>query len=322
MGENHWETESDSLGFKMMETVVFTLGDSKEASLYFDRVVPLGLILDSINEFGEGRFKTFDGRNKADWDALCEARNKFDFLLPESIQNNPEFRELLATANMVALYKLADSLEPSSGRRLFEKAVPQSKRERDALIRKCVRLVGAKKPYFGTSARLLAPADSQSDDAMLTIKELSLIDTERLSMEKIAAFRQDPNSRAKLRRLRLFAMQNYSGKSKSFVQDDLMSKIDDYEQEIRRWSFETKTAGISMLFSSKILAGAAGGGFVGAILGSPGLSLTSMAMGAAVEFGRIGVELSRKKFEARKSLGENPVSYISEAIKISKSSEV
>ena len=301
-----------------METTVFSLGDSKEASLYFDRVVPLALIVDSIGEFGRERFRDlFDAKNRAHWDALIEIRRKFDYLLPEHLNKDQDFLNVLADANMAVLYKIAESDYPDAAVRIkaWGPGPFPSKKARDAQIQACIRRANATHPTFTANAKLFSRSRSSSDDVMLSIANLNLIDTEKVTMEQILAFRGDPDARARLRRLRLFALGNYAGKTKSFIHDDLLARIDDYETETRRWSFETKNAAFSMLFNSKLLAGAAGGGVIGALMASPGLSLASLAVGTIAEFGRVGLEVSRRRFQQKDVLRGNPVSFINEAKK-------
>ena len=302
-----------------METIVFSFGDSKASSLYFDRVVPLGLILDSINEFGSDRFRdSFDSKSREHWDALIEARTKFDRLLPQELNDDQAFLNLLTDANMSVLIRIAELEHPAAAVRLIgssRASGSRKKRERDEQIQACIRRVNAVQPSFTANASLFYQSKSASDDVIVSISNLNLIDTEKITMEQIHAFREDPDARARLRRLRLFALQNYVGKSKSFIEDDLLNRVDEYEAEARRWSFETRNGTISMLFNSKFLAGAAGGGLIGALMASPALSLASLAAGTIAEFGRIGLDLSRRKFQEKEALRGNPVSFIAEGMK-------
>jgi hypothetical protein len=155
--------------------------------------------------------------------------------------------------------------------------------------------------------------DRDGADIAITITSLELVDAARCSWEQILEFRRDTEARDKLRRLRLFACDNYSGKTKDYIGDDILKRIADYQETVRRWGFETKYSALSMLLTSKLLAGSLTGSLVSVLFDAPVAAIASAAGGAGLEIGRIALELSKRKFALRTMLADNPVSYISYA---------
>lgn len=65
--------------------MAFTFGNTKETSLYFDHIVPLGLWLDAVKEYGSEEFyAAFD--NPVEFVRLMETRGLFDEFLPPEIK--------------------------------------------------------------------------------------------------------------------------------------------------------------------------------------------------------------------------------------------
>lgn len=143
-----------------------------------------------------------------------------------------------------------------------------------------------------------------------TMTSLHLIDADAISWAQVEAFRKDTVARSKLRRLRLFFIENYTGRDRRYVEDDLYRRIEDYDQVVRDWGFETRCQAISMFLSSKWLAAAASGSFISALTGSPITAIITAASGVAIEIGRFSLELSKQRHAIRKAARDNPLSYI------------
>jgi hypothetical protein len=131
-------------------------------------------------------------------------------------------------------------------------------------------------------------------------------------------FRRDKDAMKKLRRFRLFANANYVRKSKAYVEDDLLQRVDDYETIVKQWGFETVEGTLNMLVSSKWLTGTAGA-LISTFFGAPPAVVLAAAAGAApkaaIELSRVAIYLSKQRFMLRNTLKENPVSYLSYAKK-------
>lgn len=305
---------SRKLGVTLVSKTVFTVGGSKEASLYFDDVIPLMLIVDAADEYGWDEISTTS--KQLDMAKLMEIRFLFDRLFPKEIQKGSDnFKSWLDVNKSILDALLEAARRPKTSKmplaEVFGRCVPGFK---DEIIR-FVDELGIEDAAYSSALSFVSKSNSMTDDIGMTISNLNLIDISKVTLEQILEFREDLESKAKLRRLRLFAYKNYTGKSKSYIEDDLLLRIDEYEHEAKKWGFETKEAAITTLFNSKVIMGTLCGSLIAALTGSPITSLSTLAIGALVEFGRIQLVVSRCKFKARSVLRTNPVSYIKEANK-------
>lgn len=297
-----------------MGKTVFTFCGSKEASLYFDDVIPLFLVIDAICDYGSDEF--FSSFNPSDMPRLLDHRRLYDQIMPPQLQKNGSDFDLFIEINMEILKRISEReqsvSEDTNDLNLSEFLslnLPGCKNQ----ITELSSRLGIEEPVYAADNLLSEDTDSEDEDVGITLLNLNLIDASSAPLKQIIEFREDLESVKRLRRLRLFAYENYVGKSKSFIEDDLLLRIDDYEREAKKWGFETREAALTTLLNSKVLLGAAGGSILAAIAGSPIASLSTLVFGAAIEIGRLQLAVSKKKFYARDSLGTNPVSYITMA---------
>jgi hypothetical protein len=295
-----------------MGKTAFTLGGSKEASLYFDSVVPLCLVIDAVEEYGWDEFLAASGPNEV-LPKLAEIRSLYDFLMPPQVKKgSPHFESWVEVGVKILKSMLESEKEHYSGKAnvpladIFATSLPQVKDD----IVELIDSLGIDDAAFSSELAFASSSSDPNDDIGITLRDLNLIDTSKTSLEQIVKFREDKESIAKLRRLRLFAYQNYSGKSRSYIEDDLQLRIDEYEKEVKKWGFNTRHAAFTTLLNSKVLLGAVGGSIFAAIAGSPITSLSTITIGSMVELGRVHLAITREKFAAREALRENPVSYI------------
>ncbi|MCL6100592.1 MAG: hypothetical protein M1391_18695 [Bacteroidetes bacterium] len=157
---------------------------------------------------------------------------------------------------------------------------------------------------------LFSKNDSE-ENVVVTISRLNLIDSKKLSWDKLLEFRKDNEARNKLRKLRLFANENYQDKEKAFIEDDLATRIYDYEQLVKEWEFETSRSLVSMFLSSKILGATISGSLISTYFGVDTLqAIFSISVSASIEIGNLFLEVTKKKHELRQILDTNPISYI------------
>jgi hypothetical protein len=112
-------------------------------------------------------------------------------------------------------------------------------------------------------------AKTSSDDVAVMISSLKLIDTRSVTMEQLLEIRQDAEAMEKLRRFRLFVYQNYQGKSKDYIEDDIQTRIADYDQAVKKWGFTTASGAITTLLNSSLIAGGVAGSFLTAYFNAP-----------------------------------------------------
>lgn len=166
--------------------------------------------------------------------------------------------------------------------------------------------------YFLPS-NLSCNVEKQPENILLHLPNIPLVNLDRTPWDKILEFRKDRNSIQKFRRFRNFLNKNYCGKSKSFIEDDLLIKMEDYELTLKEWGFETITTSLDMLFSSKILFGTGIGATLSTLCNAPIAALTTISAGALVEFGKISLHLIKRDHQYNILLQKNDLSYISYA---------
>jgi len=164
--------------------------------------------------------------------------------------------------------------------------------------------------YCFFDGEAVAPDEHSPQFYSVTIQGLDLIDATNISWEKILAIRTDPSVRSRLRRFRLLFEQEYQGKSKAYVEDDILRRIDDYRAVVREYRLETKLLVLEQLLASKTLATVGGTSLVAALIGAPILVGASALVGAVVEVGKICVRVAQRRHKLDKELATLPVGYV------------
>jgi hypothetical protein len=159
----------------------------------------------------------------------------------------------------------------------------------------------------------LTASAATENDITLTIGNIDLVDTSKASWEQIIELRDDQEARRRLRNLRLFLHENYKGRSRAFIEDDLCKRLDEYKATCKDWGFETKTSTISAVLDSKNLrmtmAAAAGA----VVFGKPIVAGASVLAGAAIEIGNIVLTIAKQKHAFQKLKRNHHLAYIIEA---------
>lgn len=146
---------------------------------------------------------------------------------------------------------------------------------------------------------------SQSDFNGLEFGGVPLIDTAKLSWETVLAMREDTKLKSKMRNFYLFYEENYTGRDREFIEADLCRRVDEYQNAIKDWGFETLTGSISMILGTGAFAGAAGS-IIAATMGVSALSVASIPIiGAAV--GHTGLFVAKRSYERNKIIRDSPI---------------
>lgn len=281
--------------------------DLKNAALYFDHLVPVYV----VTEFA---------RKSSEWKSFCN--DILWGLLPPALVTRPDFLDAFADVNRKtsnSFKKLAAAqynLEPN-----FQDL---SQEEYDRIEEASAQAYFSFIEQFGLGhwpiagegdAATAAMPDNEMDEALplLTLSRLRLVDASTVSWEHVLELRKDTVAQDRLRRLRLFAFQNYSGKSREFIEDDLLSRVADYEASAKKWGLETVQGTLSLVLNSKLAAGAFAGSLVSALFGAPMAALLAGTAGAVLEVSNVALELRRRKMTLDQLSRDNPVSYISYA---------
>jgi hypothetical protein len=280
---------------------VINFGSAREALLYFDNIIPVNLLLDLVET-----------------DRLELPPGVFDQFLTPEFGRKPEFVDRLNAVNQAMVNYMVeyaerivrDDVQAGLQRKLNSNSdLASGKNLIDVFcgFRDDFNLRAVPINFFGN---LLVDEDVDKAEVAISLTTLRLIDASRCSWDQILEFRQDGEARDKLRRLRLFAYENYSGKPNDYIEDDILKRIADYDEAAKQWGFETAQSALNMLLNSKIMGGALTGSLVSTLFGTPTLAVASAAAGGTLEIGRIALEVTKQRFALRKLAAENPVSYI------------
>ncbi|MEY4294505.1 MAG: hypothetical protein RLY82_193 [Pseudomonadota bacterium] len=149
---------------------------------------------------------------------------------------------------------------------------------------------------------------SQTDPS-ITLSRLNLIDASQAEWSQIIEVREDVQSRRKLARLRLFIHGNYSNCSFAYIEDDLSRRIDEYEQVSKKFGLKTTLSSLSLLLDAKALQASAGAGLLAGLFGGP---IVGLSAAAAIEVGKIAINVAEKHHELKDWQSGHDLAYIFE----------
>lgn len=154
-------------------------------------------------------------------------------------------------------------------------------------------------------------ATTSTEDVAFTVSSLRLIDTRPITLEQLLEMRKDAEAMEKLRRFRLFAYENYQGKSKDYIEDDIQSRLVDYERAVKKWGFTTASGAITTLLNSSLIAGGVVGSFLTGYYKAPIEAIVSTMSATGLAIANMVVSLGQQRFARKELVATNPVSYIS-----------
>ena len=161
-----------------------------------------------------------------------------------------------------------------------------------------------------------APPEGQRDGNaehqryFAAVSNLNLIDIHALSWDQIIEFRKDPDSRAALRRLRLFFSENYEGKDRSYIVDDLLARVEKQEEVAKLWGLSTVTRSLGVAISDKSVLTTTLGGLAVAASGAP--LAAAAAAGLVITAGSCLIEFGNAVVERRTEALNRPTEYLTE----------
>lgn len=289
------------------------MGDTKSAALYFDHVVPLMMLSDIVQEMGgyDSFMEKFDLERDHEW--LMHQRRQLDAFIPDMLRDDSRNYRQWADLNMNIVLRCMwlagpDTIEDKNTRRDAEKA----SRDHHAHWNRFVRKFNGYDCHF-LATRSAVDKQGISGDVAITLHGLDLIDTSRATLDHVIEFRNDKEAMYKLRKLRLFAMENYSDKSLLYIEDDLQRRIFEYEEARKKWGFETRRSAATVLLDSKLLQIAGGSSLLVSVLGAPLMGGIAMLGSIAVEMGRACLAVAKTRVDARGAMLDMPASYICSA---------
>jgi hypothetical protein len=234
-------------------STAITIGSLKSALLYFDHVIPVNLGLNMLSHM-------LSRKGEASYPGFRPVPKFFGDIFPPPLCYNDNFFDRLASVNAATLNLLLKLNIQKFGFAPLIRGLSDSEYESVERTAATAFLQFVDEFSLGTfpldTGDVLSDEPGSESDTVISLASLDLIDAERCSWEQIHEFRRDTEARDKLRRLRLFAYANYQGKSKDFVEDDILIRIADYEAAVKKWGFETAQGALNMLLTSKVIGGA------------------------------------------------------------------
>lgn len=247
------------------------LGSLKEALLHFDYVIPMNFTgeLMGLRPPSNGRTGTVNIFKDAGLDDFREADEVFwkpDTLMklyPPNLANNALFRD---TMNLFDGVLFRYMIEEAHGKEFLKKYMASlseltgaSNSGQDGLLAPTSALLQQlftmiTKGYqlenvpVDCSAFTRLNGDEFVPPSGLLATQILSIDTEKISYSQIMEFRKDSVAMGKMRNFRLFAYQEYAGKNRAFIEDDIQKKYADYCEVLKSSRFETKIKTLSFLF--------------------------------------------------------------------------
>lgn len=289
-------------------TTAISITHLKEALLYFDAVIPVNLVAEAVREGWRQQVPVEEFR----LDVFLPSKTLLNEMLPPDLRDNGWFRERLRKANVAMQNLLVRTHQPKKNE-TEENDLEIVEGVAKWMVYRVVDDFGLTDVPIIVPARMVKSASDNDADVAISLASLNLIDAESATWEQLLEFRRDAEARAKLRRLRLFAYENYSGKSKQFIEDDLLTRINDYHEAVRKWRFDCKSGIFTALLNSKLVQGGLGVSVLSSLCHEPLAAIASAGGAVVLELGRTLLEIRKQQFTLRDLMRTNPVSYIADA---------
>lgn len=162
---------------------------------------------------------------------------------------------------------------------------------------------------FGITEKTLED-NSQTEDPSMVLTGLKLVDTSNISWRYLLEIKEDKESINKLRKLRTFIYQNYKDKPITFIQDDLLNRIEVYETTAKHLGLKTTDSIFKIIFSSGSLIASTAATIFSALSGGPITIPLALGVGSTFMLGNISLELRSHKRDLFKFKQENPITYL------------
>mgnify|MGYP000915221070 CR=1 FL=1 len=280
------------------QSALACLQDTKNASLYFDNVVPLELSeLIPIRDSGEPEM--FEILNSILPSNLLDSNNPRG-VNPLVIQYTSTY--LIAFPSALGIFDLPNN-ETLEER--HNKHMPKLLSDMSQLIHSSGCSASG---IFGAVAN--TNQETAQEDPSLILSGLNLVDASKLSWKQILEIRDDKESINKLKRLRLFIYENYNDKPLNYIKDDLNQRIYDYENTAKELGLKTKESIFKAIFSSESTVGLTAAAIASAFLAAPIAIPLSLAIGSTFMIGNIALDFKSQKRELYNFKRDNPISYI------------
>lgn len=328
---------------------VICIGDVKQAAIYFDKVIPVNinqlqehtnpaqLTRDLIDGFGSSNTsinEAFLSKLEEIRSSLSEMHEIIQSLLLLKRKSDEIYNRKLSELPLDkrnAASKFVDYFvsEIKNDRKSFTKELTNillgysymegveisNEIKISTLLEQLSPLAKSKSLSVLLPEKCLLSEDKTNCDITLMLPHMNLIDTSKTSWGKILEFRKDKDASTKLRNLRLFFETNYSGKDRQYIENALLKQLDDYDQVIKEWRFETITSTIGVVLDSKNIQTSFYMALAGICLNEPILASGALIAGTSIEILKCGLHLANCIHSFKNKKRNNDLAYIIEGKK-------
>jgi hypothetical protein len=313
-------------------------GNLKDALLHFEYVIPMNISgvamglrpATTESEPAVERFKEISMEGRNEMVAAFPEPNDIVKLFPPQLASDKRFEK---ARNMFEGFLFSYMVKATEGPEIFEKYIRQLAKtmqteppfdpnmlclSREALQRLFTHIVDdfqLKNIPIDSSHFFMGASGDEQFSNCLSALQIRVVDTTKVTLPQIMEFRKDKEAMSKMRKFRLFAYQEFSGKDKVFIEDDIQQRLSDYYQTLKACRFETTVKTLSFLFDSKVLMGTFATTAASLLMGNGQLAAEAFGAGAIIELGKLSLEYAKHKNELKTICRENPISYIADARK-------
>ena len=150
----------------------------------------------------------------------------------------------------------------------------------------------------------------ENESITVSLGDLDIINTTCIRDEQIIEVRRDQDANRKLQRLNVFFTNNYAGKPKSLVEDELQIIYDDYKKQIKKHGLETRIGTMKQIFSSKDLKYFLGTSFASIFLDEFELAGLTALTGLTFELGKFLTTVKLDKYKMNLLKNDHNLSYL------------
>jgi len=152
---------------------------------------------------------------------------------------------------------------------------------------------------------------------VIALKNIKIVDEDKLTWEQVLEFRKDKEIRSKYRRFLHWLDKDMVGKSQAFIEDEIAGKLEDYENALKKYNIKTVLGTIEEALDRKYLIGASG---IATTITYAGYPTWGLLTGAGLIVGKMAVKLRETKldFEDIERGTNSEISWMYEAKKLGK----
>lgn len=305
-------------------------GDLKQAALYFDKVFPINIYFPLAQSCSLTRYFNKPPEKKYEINIKFESKHHEEAF--SSLILGPDTKRKLTKSELLNLHRtmsrfhvlrfsskdFRSTIDDSIGNEnlLLDFYIKNTFVPGWGLFRDILKEYADSFGISNTSVLLPSnvefPKSNDIDDLSLCLLNMNLIDTNNATWEQILEIRKNKKMRNMIKGLRLFLFANYMGQPKSYVEDDINKRIEDYDDAVKQMGMETRLSIIEGVLSSNNLLSIVGTGFLSTFIGGP---VAGIMTSSILEIGKIAIKIAKRKSYYENMCNEFELSYIIEAQK-------